>query len=366
LDQMSLLRLHCKLFDLNSAKAVADQIMQNLLDQKAEMPHWLAFASPALRLYAELGEGETIAQLRSRFLNTDTQDKAAQASLWAIRGRIAIDTRDLEVASRAFALSLEYSRNDLDRLKANFGLCMLSMINGDFESAQDRMNPFLPDVEENELRIVLLGALAQCARGLNNQTEAFSLLGKAKTLAKFDRNIYLWILITTMEIESFLLLGDTAKAKDGLDRIDDLMPTDFTAVTHQRIHTLENQVHQALSAAGFELVSSEGREILKTPDKKIVDLTTQPILIQLMELLSGTPRVPISKEAICQSLWGSNYHPLEIDNKIYVSIRRLRLAIGDIAHKPKFILKRSDGYMLNPAYQFTIGYGFSDLVLSFA
>lgn len=54
-----------------------------------------------------------------------------------------------------------------------------------------------------------------------------------------------------------------------------------------------------------------------------------------------------------QGLWSIPYHPLEVDNKIYVTIRRLRVALCDQTEKPKYILKKNDGYILNPEFQFT-------------
>jgi hypothetical protein len=74
-------------------------------------------------------------------------------------------------------------------------------------------------------------------------------------------------------------------------------------------------------------------------------LGQQHILRNLYNLLNQSSQ-PVPFETITEALWKEQYNPLFHDNRIYVSIRRLRKLVGDEPHRPKVILKARDGYYL--------------------
>lgn len=54
-----------------------------------------------------------------------------------------------------------------------------------------------------------------------------------------------------------------------------------------------------------------------------------------------------TKEALVEKVWKQAYDPSVHDNKIYVTIKRLRKMIEPDYDKPKYIYRTKNGYYLN-------------------
>ncbi len=81
--------------------------------------------------------------------------------------------------------------------------------------------------------------------------------------------------------------------------------------------------------------------------KGCIDLKNQFILIDLLKLFLLNPGVSYSKEKIIQEIWKQNYSPEDHDNKIYVTIKRLREMIEANSCKPQYICRNNAGYYLS-------------------
>jgi DNA-binding response OmpR family regulator len=60
-----------------------------------------------------------------------------------------------------------------------------------------------------------------------------------------------------------------------------------------------------------------------------------------------SPGEVYSKEAIVEKIWKQSYDPSVHDNKLYVTIKRLRKMIEPDFDKPKYIFRAKNGYYLN-------------------
>jgi DNA-binding response OmpR family regulator len=56
-----------------------------------------------------------------------------------------------------------------------------------------------------------------------------------------------------------------------------------------------------------------------------------------------------SKEYLVENVWKQPYDPAIHDNKIYVTIKRLRKLIEPDYEKPKYIFRAKNGYYMNKA-----------------
>ena len=87
---------------------------------------------------------------------------------------------------------------------------------------------------------------------------------------------------------------------------------------------------------------------IKERTKGSVSFANQFILVELMLLLARNQGRVLSKEEIVRQIWGENYSPIVHDNKLYVTIRRLRELIEpESAGKPHYIFRAKNGYYLN-------------------
>ncbi len=78
-----------------------------------------------------------------------------------------------------------------------------------------------------------------------------------------------------------------------------------------------------------------------------IDFKNQFILLDLLKLFIGNQGHIFSKEYLVEQVWKQNYDPAVHDNKIYVTIKRLRKLIEPDYDKPKYIFRAKNGYYLN-------------------
>ncbi|MEQ1664652.1 MAG: winged helix-turn-helix domain-containing protein [Bdellovibrionales bacterium] len=113
------------------------------------------------------------------------------------------------------------------------------------------------------------------------------------------------------------------------------------------------KIDKRLSKLG-EVDSSEYDLIFDTVNKHItekkkgrVDFKNQFILLDLLRMFLKVPGEVYSKEAIVQIIWKQEYDPRVHDNKLYVTIKRLRQLIEPDFDKPKYIFRSKNGYYFN-------------------
>jgi tetratricopeptide (TPR) repeat protein len=78
-----------------------------------------------------------------------------------------------------------------------------------------------------------------------------------------------------------------------------------------------------------------------------IDFKNQFILLDLLKLFISNQGHIFSKEYLVEHVWKQNYDPEIHDNKIYVTIKRLRKLIEPDYDKPKYIFRAKNGYYLN-------------------
>lgn len=78
-----------------------------------------------------------------------------------------------------------------------------------------------------------------------------------------------------------------------------------------------------------------------------IDFNNQFILMDLLRLFLLNPGVSFSKEQLVRLIWKQSYNPAVHDNKIYVTIKRLRQLIEPSVERPRYIFRSKNGYYLN-------------------
>lgn len=78
-----------------------------------------------------------------------------------------------------------------------------------------------------------------------------------------------------------------------------------------------------------------------------IDFKNQFILLDLLKLFISNQGHIFSKEYLVEHVWKQEYDPEVHDNKIYVTIKRLRKLIEPDYDKPKYVFRAKNGYYLN-------------------
>lgn len=97
----------------------------------------------------------------------------------------------------------------------------------------------------------------------------------------------------------------------------------------------------------FDIEFSEANHCVIEKKMGSIDFKNQFILLDLLKLLMLNQGVVYSKEQLVELVWKQTYDPAIHDNKIYVTIKRLRKLIEPDYDKPKYIFRAKNGYYFN-------------------
>jgi len=99
--------------------------------------------------------------------------------------------------------------------------------------------------------------------------------------------------------------------------------------------------------ADYDLVLDSVSNSVTEKKKGRVDFKNQFILLDMLRLFMKQPGAVYSKEILVRQVWKQDYNPAVHDNKIYVTIKRLRKLIEPDYDKPRYIFRAKNGYYLN-------------------
>jgi DNA-binding winged helix-turn-helix (wHTH) protein len=97
----------------------------------------------------------------------------------------------------------------------------------------------------------------------------------------------------------------------------------------------------------YDLIFDNLTNSVTEKKKGRVDFKNQFILLDMLRLFMKQPGAVHSKEALVKHVWKQDYNPAVHDNKIYVTIKRLRKLIEPDYDKPRYIFRAKNGYYLN-------------------
>jgi DNA-binding response OmpR family regulator len=101
------------------------------------------------------------------------------------------------------------------------------------------------------------------------------------------------------------------------------------------------------SADDYDLIFDPTTNAVTERKKGRVDFKNQFILLDMLRLFMKQPGTVYSKEHLVKYVWRQDYDPTVHDNKIYVTIKRLRKLIEPDYDKPRYIFRAKNGYYLN-------------------
>ena len=121
----------------------------------------------------------------------------------------------------------------------------------------------------------------------------------------------------------------------------------------ENLRYLSRHIEQKLNELGagaaddYDLVFDAVTHSVTEKKKGRVDFKNQFILLDMLRLFMRQPGAVYSKEHLVKAVWKQSYDPAVHDNKIYVTIKRLRKMIEPDYDKPKYIFRAKNGYYLN-------------------
>lgn len=97
----------------------------------------------------------------------------------------------------------------------------------------------------------------------------------------------------------------------------------------------------------FDLILDQNSHAIIEKSKGQVEFNNQFIVLEMLKLFINNPGRSFSKEELAEKVWQQEYDPRVHDNKIYVTVKRLRQLIEPEVNQPKYIFRSRKGYYLD-------------------
>lgn len=281
-----------------------------------------------------------------------------------------------------------------DQSRGRFVLALLALAEGDLEGAAEKLRLSLElaeKAEESSALIEPLYALAYWALKNSDEDLAFSYLQRLNAILALKENpkytvkaqllaaaIHLkkgeydqglknaWkayrellqvpnfvVYIHTLNYLAQLYIGkqDLKGARHYLELAQQaLVGSELRRVSSYVSQTL-NSLNETRSMDGCELRYEVARGMLTNREGRTLDFAGQFVMQDLLKLFALSPGRSFSKEEIVLKVWGETYDPSLHNNKLYVTIRRLRRMLQQLdvsVPNTKLIVRSKNGYRLDP------------------
>ncbi len=201
----------------------------------------------------------------------------------------------------------------------------------------------LPDINAaaNILRALVLRSQHLLEAALDSAWEAFESL-------KHHPHLVLYLHSLCVLGTLFQLKGDVNSARVYLDLADRSLKREEFPRISRLVDEAMDSLGQKPAVGTADLIFETHTGVLIEKNKGEIRFDGQFILRDLLGAFLEHPGKAFSKEELVRDVWHENYDPRIHDNKIYVTIKRLRGLLESETGTSDYILRVKNGYCLNP------------------
>lgn len=181
---------------------------------------------------------------------------------------------------------------------------------------------------------------------LKRYDEALEIFWKAFEALKSRKNIYTYVTLLFAMGYAYAEAGDVDLAKTYMRLATQMSDPNSFVYLLRKINELNRKL-SGKTENPFDLVLDSTSNSVIERKKGKIDFKNQFILLDMLKLFLRSPGEVYSKETLVKAVWKQEYDPSVHDNKIYVTIKRLRQLIEPDFDKPKYIYRAKNGYYLN-------------------
>ncbi len=345
-------KLYCDRGDYGLALPNLQQAAESLIAEK-KFDTYLKALQYIFRIHAERGDYEQITQIKEQLHDLVIREGIELSSKMYYTLGLCSSLRQqpanaVEYLKKALELGLK-SNHQEDMCYAILGLSICYRQQMKYEEALKEiynLNIFLQLLNSVELKIASANSNARILMDMKKYEQALNVLWLAYEEIKHSKQLYtaLGILINIGICLFESGQKDAAKIYFSLAHksIDPANNKTYSSVTEKYLKVLNANMTSELDMV-FDL---DNHALIERSLGKI-DFKNQFILLDLLKLFISNQGQVFSKEYLVEKVWKQNYEPEVHDNKVYVTIKRLRKLIEPDYDKPKYIFRAKNGYYLN-------------------
>lgn len=350
--ELELGRLYFEKTDFTQALEHFDFVLKEGL-QLADKTLFLKAANRALRCYAELEDEANIVRLKDLLqdliIKNEVQPNARTFYTLALCASYKDQHKQaLEYLEKALALALA-SDDKEDICYSIHGLAAVYVQLGRVEDALKEiynLKVFFQVMELPELKISNALLNGHIFRRMKDYEHALEIFWQCYEMLKDNKNYYSLFNVLYALGVVYADLGNNDMARLYLS----LAKRSADPVNMRRSLRFIEEKLKALGVPAeskYDLIFNLVNNSVVERRKGSIDFKNQFILLDLLKLFLKTPGEVFTKETIVKTIWKQDYNPEVHDNKIYVTIKRLRQMIEPDYDKPRYIFRAKNGYYLN-------------------
>ena len=151
----------------------------------------------------------------------------------------------------------------------------------------------------------------------------------------------------------FYSLGKNYMSKKNYDQASHFLNLAKKSIDPKVLKLLNRNVDQALSVLknqmtdNYDIIVNFETKLLVEKQKGHVNFKNQFVVLDMLKLFLFNPGRVYSKEDLVEKIWKQKYDPVLHDNKIYVTVKRLRELVEPNHSTPKYIFRTKQGYYIN-------------------
>lgn len=325
----------------------------DLFYEEKEFSGYLRCQNLLLRMYAEREDQEAIDETKERLqdlvlkeeiqLNAKTYYTLGLCSSFKRQNKTA-----LQYLEKSLALAL--AEDDKENIcYAISGLAIVYTALGRLEDALKEiynLQVFFQVLPQPELELSCQMLNGHILRMMGMYQEAQDVFWRCYDKLRDQKNLYLYINLLYAMGRTYLDAGENDLARTYLNlakrSIDPENLRHCSRIIEKRLESIQGE-----DESQYDLVFDSTKKAILEKSKGRVDFRNQFILLDMLRLFVKNPGEVFSKEVLVRRVWKQDYDPSVHDNKIYVTIKRLRKLIEPDYDKPKYIFRAKNGYYLN-------------------
>jgi tetratricopeptide (TPR) repeat protein len=141
--------------------------------------------------------------------------------------------------------------------------------------------------------------------------------------------------------------GENELAKTHLNMAKSFCPVNNLKHFVKQVDAKLNEMNREEQESDFDIIFDTNNPVIIDAERGQIDFKNQFVLMDLLKLFIENPGVVYSKESLVKEVWDQDYDPRVHDNKIYVTIKRLRKLIEPQTGESKYIFRSREGYFFN-------------------
>ncbi|MBL7545779.1 MAG: winged helix-turn-helix domain-containing protein [Bdellovibrionaceae bacterium] len=347
-------KLHCDRGDYESAMSFLGQAAHTFFAQK-NFSSYLKCQNLFLRIYAERERYDEINTTKEQLqdlvlkegfeLNAKTYYTLSLCAGYKSQHEVALD-----YAQRSLSLALSADDKE-DICNSIFMISFIYFLMGRYPDALKEvynLHVFFQVYNFPELRLSAKLLNADIFRIQKKFDEALDIMWEAYEELKECKKIVSHISILGMLGTTYFDMGDKESSRLYLNMAMRMVDSrNQVRLSHMIKGYLDKMGGEVQS--NFDVLFDESNHLVVEQKIGRIDFKNQFILLDLLKLFIQNQGVIFSKEYLVENVWKQPYDPGVHDNKIYVTIKRLRKLIEPEYDKPKYLFRAKNGYYFNKA-----------------